>query len=59
MATNKSALDTKTKQLQITVTCMAIFWDKGNEESIECHLATLRTIISNVEKLCLAVEVEK
>ena len=59
MATNKSTLNTKTKQLQITVKRTADILDKGEEESIERHLATLRTIISDVEKLRLAVEVEK
>ena len=59
MATNQSALETKTKQLQITVKSTTNILDKGDEESIERHLTTLRTIISDVEKLRLAVEVEK
>ena len=59
MATNQSALETKTKQLQITVKRTTNILDKGDEESIERHLTTLRTIISDVEKLRLAVEVEK
>ena len=59
MVTNQSALGTKRKQLQITVKRMASILDQGDEESIERHLTTLRTIISDVEKLRLAVEVEK
>ena len=58
MATNSQhALDTKTKLLYITVKRTTNILDKGDEESIECHLATLRTIISDVEKLRFAVEV--
>ena len=59
MTTQKPALEIKTKQLQITAKCTTNMLDKGDEESIERHLATLRTIISDVEKLRLDVEVEK
>ena len=59
MATQKPALEIKTKQLQITAKCRMNILDKGDEESIELHLATLRTIIGDVEKLRLAVEIEK
>ena len=59
MTTQKPALEIKTKQLQITAKRTTNILDKGDEESIERHLATLRTIISDVEKLRLDVEVEK
>ena len=59
MATNNSALGNKTKQLQITVKRTGDILDKGDEESIERHLTTLRTITREVEELRLAVEVEK
>ena len=59
MTTQKPALEIKTKQLQITAKRTTNILDKGDEESIERHLATLRTIISDVEKLRLDVKVEK
>ena len=59
MSTQMSVLEIKTKYLQITKKRTTNILDKGDEESIERHLAMLRTIISDVEKLRLEVEVEK
>ena len=42
MTTQKPALEIKTKQLQITAKSTTNILDKGDEESIERHLATLQ-----------------
>ena len=59
-ATNASAvLKTKLVQLQLTTKRTEGILAKSDEESITRHLGTLRTVVSEVDKLRLAVEVEK
>ena len=53
------ALETKILQLEITSKRTDRILTKCNEESITRHQGTLRTIISEVEKLRITVEAEK
>jgi hypothetical protein len=59
-ATNASAvLKTKLVQLQLTTKRTEGILAKSDEESITRHLGTLRTVVSEVDKLRLTVEGKK